>query len=148
MFGGVTVLNLDSKGRLAIPAKHRDALLEQCEGRLKITVDQSGCLLLYPLPAWLPVAEKLANLPSFNPKARAVQRLILGHAEDVEFDTAGRILVSPTLRQFAGLDKAVVLAGMGNKFEVWDEGRWNGEMEAALAMSPDDVAAQLDGFVL
>lgn len=148
MFGGVAILNLDSKGRLAIPAKHRDALVEQCEGRLTLTVDQSGCLLLYPQPAWLPVAEKLANLPSFNPQARAVQRLILGHAEEVDMDSAGRILVPPTLRNFAGLDKAVVLAGMGNKFEVWDEGKWNAQMTAALAMSPEDVAAQLDGFVL
>ncbi len=148
MFGGVASLNLDSKGRLAIPAKHRDALLSQCDGKLFMTVDPSQCLLIYPAPAWEPVREKLNNLPAFNPQARALQRLILGHAEEVELDSSGRILVSPTLRQFAGLDKAVALVGLGSKFELWDEARWQAQTAAALAMSPEDIAAQLDGFVL
>ncbi|MDK2122454.1 division/cell wall cluster transcriptional repressor MraZ [Parachitinimonas caeni] len=148
MFGGVTTLSLDSKGRLAIPAKHRDVLSEQCGGRLFITVDPSQCLLIYPAPAWEPVREKLNNLPAFNPQARALQRLILGHAEEIEMDSAGRILVSPTLRQFASLDKAVALVGLGSKFELWDEAKWNAQTQAALAMSPDEIAAQLDGFVL
>ncbi|WP_269531705.1 division/cell wall cluster transcriptional repressor MraZ [Chitinimonas sp. BJYL2] len=148
MFGGVALLNLDSKGRLAIPARHRDALLAQCSGRLTITVDPSQCLLIYPQPAWEPVRDKLNNLPAFNPQARALQRLILGHAEEVEIDSAGRILVSPTLRQFAQLDKATALVGLGSKFELWDEARWHAQTAAALAMSPADIAAQLDGFVL
>lgn len=148
MFTGKDILNLDSKGRLAIPAKHRDVLSATCAGRMKLTVDQMGCLLLYPLPAWEPVAEKLLTLSQFNPKARAVQQLILGHAEDVELDSAGRILIPVGLRGFAGLDKAIAFVGMGNKFELWDEGRWNAKMADALAMSPEDIAAQLDGFVL
>ncbi|MGQ5522208.1 division/cell wall cluster transcriptional repressor MraZ [Chitinimonas sp. PSY-7] len=148
MFGGVVTLNLDSKGRLAIPAKHRDALLQGCGGRLTVTVDPSQCLLIYPQPAWEPVREKLNNLPAFNPQARALQRLILGHAEEVELDSAGRILVSPALRAFAGLDRAVALVGLGSKFELWDETKWQAQTAAALAMSPDDIAAQLEGFVL
>lgn len=148
MFGGVATLNLDSKGRLAIPAKHRDALLQGCGGKLTVTVDPSQCLLIYPQPAWEPVREKLNNLPAFNQQARALQRLILGHAEEVELDSAGRILVSPTLRNFAGLDRAVALVGLGSKFELWDEGRWQAQTAAALAMSPADIAAQLEGFVL
>lgn len=148
MFGGVATLNLDSKGRLAIPARHRDALLAQCAGKLYLTVDPSQCLLLYPAPAWEPVREKLNNLPAFNPQARALQRLILGHAEEVELDGAGRILLSPTLRSFAKLDKAVALVGLGSKFELWDETQWQAQTAAALAMSPQEIAAQLDGFVL
>ncbi|MBV1775538.1 division/cell wall cluster transcriptional repressor MraZ [Burkholderiaceae bacterium DAT-1] len=148
MFGGVAILNLDSKGRLAIPARHRDALLESCAGHLVVTVDPSQCLLIYPHAAWVPVRDKLNNLPAFNPQARALQRLILGHAEDVEMDSAGRILVSPTLRQFAVLDKSVALVGLGSKFELWDETRWHAQTAAAMAMSPADIAAQLDGFVL
>ncbi|MBV8467353.1 MAG: division/cell wall cluster transcriptional repressor MraZ [Burkholderiales bacterium] len=148
MFGGVAILNLDSKGRLAIPAKHRDALIAACEGRLTVTVDPSQCLLVYPQPAWEPVRDKLNNLPAFNPQARALQRLILGHAEEVEIDSAGRILLSTTLRSFAALDKSVALVGLGSKFELWDETKWHVQTAAALAMSPADIAAQLDGFVL
>ncbi|PHV12765.1 division/cell wall cluster transcriptional repressor MraZ [Chitinimonas sp. BJB300] len=148
MFGGVATLNLDSKGRLAIPAKHRDALLQSCGGRLTVTVDPSQCLLIYPQPAWEPVRDKLNNLPAFNPHARALQRLILGHAEEVELDSAGRILVSPALRAFAGLDRAVALVGLGSKFELWDEIKWQAQTAAALAMSPEDIATQLEGFVL
>lgn len=148
MFGGVSTLNLDSKGRLAIPAKHRDALLQGCAGRLTITVDPSQCLLIYPQPAWEPVRDKLNNLPAFNPQARALQRLILGHAEEVELDSAGRILISPSLRSFAGLDRGVALVGLGSKFELWDETKWQAQTAAALAMSPADIAAQLEGFVL
>lgn len=148
MFGGVATLNLDSKGRLAIPAKHRDALLQSCAGKLTITVDPSQCLLIYPQPAWEPVRDKLNALPAFNPQARALQRLILGHAEEVELDSAGRILVSPTLRNFAGLDRGVALVGLGSKFELWDEGKWQAQTAAALAMSPAEIAAQLEGFVL
>ncbi|MFC4159964.1 division/cell wall cluster transcriptional repressor MraZ [Chitinimonas lacunae] len=148
MFSGVTNLNLDSKGRLAIPAKHRDALLEQGEGRLIVTVDPSRCLLIYPHPSWLPVRDKLNNLPAFNPQARALQRLILGHAEEVELDAAGRILIAPALRSFAALGRSVALVGLGSKFELWDELRWQAQTAAALAMSPQEIAAQLDGFVL
>ncbi len=77
-----------------------------------------------------------------------MQRLILGHAEEIDMDSAGRILISPTLRQFDGMDKSVALVGLGSKLELWDEVKWHAQMQAALAMSPDDIAAQLDGFVL
>ena len=148
MFGGVANLNLDSKGRLSVPAKHREALLSQCSGKLVVTVDPSQCLLLYPLANWLPVRDKLNALPAFNLQARALQRLILGHAEEIDMDTAGRILLSPMLRQFAGLERSVCLVGLGSKFELWDENRWQAQTAAALAMPAEAIAAQLDGFVL
>ncbi|TMG82747.1 MAG: division/cell wall cluster transcriptional repressor MraZ, partial [Betaproteobacteria bacterium] len=95
MFRGVTQLALDNKGRLAIPAKHREALGQEADGRLVLTADPSHCLLLYPLLSWEPIQQRLMALSSFNEKTRALQRLLVGHADDVALDGAGRILVPP-----------------------------------------------------
>jgi MraZ protein len=147
VFRGVTHLTLDNKGRLAVPAKHRDALLEQGEGRLVLTADPSRCLLLYPLPAWELIQQRLMSLSSFNPPIRAIQRLLVGHADDVELDGSGRILVPPALRQFAGFEKHVVLAGQGNRFEIWDETRW-GEQTAVAIGFQNGLPPELEGFSL
>jgi MraZ protein len=125
MFRGVNALNLDSKGRLAIPTKYRDELVRLANGRMVVTVDRDHCLLLYPLPEWEEIERKLVKLPSFNVPARRLQRLLIGHATEMELDGNGRILLPPPLREFAGLDKAVVMIGQGNKFEIWDETIWN-----------------------
>ena len=148
MFRGITQLSLDAKGRLAIPARYRGELMSFCAGRLIVTVDPSKCLLIYPQPAWEPIEQKLNNLSSFDPKTRNLQRLLVGNASDVEMDAAGRILVSLPLRQFAGLSKDVVLVGQGAKFELWDEGQWNLQIEDALAFKDGDMPPELDGFSL
>ena len=148
MFRGVTHLALDNKGRLAIPARHRDALANQAEGRLVLTADPSHCLLLYPLLAWEPIEQRLMALSSFNDKTRALPRLIVGHADDVALDGPGRILVPPSLRQDATLDKRVVLVGQGNKFELWDEAKWLERTEHAVAFPADGLPPELDGFSL
>ncbi len=148
MFRGITQLSLDAKGRLAIPARYRGELMSFCVGRLIVTVDPSKCLLIYPQPAWEPIEQKLNNLSSFDPKTRNLQRLLVGNASDVEMDAAGRILVSLPLRQFAGLSKDVVLVGQGAKFELWDEGQWNLQIEDALAFKDGDMPPELDGFSL
>lgn len=132
LFRGAAKLNLDAKGRLAIPARHRDALRDSCESRLVVTVDRDRCLLLYPRPEWLEIERKLTNLPTFNKKVRAIQRLYIGNAQEVEMDAQGRILIPPDLRQFASLDKRVALVGQGNKFEIWSEDVWNEQCEALL----------------
>src|SRR5512143_2346947 len=132
MFRGSATLNLDSKGRLAVPTRHRDFLQSYCGGRLILTADPSKCLLLCAVPDWEPIEKKLNSLSSFNPQTRSLQRLLVGNANDVELDSAGRILVPTSLRQFAGLEKSVVLAGQGNKFEVWDEEKWNQQNAEAL----------------
>lgn len=124
MFRGVTSLNLDSKGRMAIPARYRDLLQSCCGAQLVITVDKDRCLLLYPAPEWVEIERKLRSLPSFNPQTRNLQRLYIGYAQEVDMDAQGRILLSPELRQFAGLDRRVALVGQANKFEVWDEETW------------------------
>jgi MraZ protein len=145
MFGGVSSMNLDSKGRLAIPAKHRDALLVRSEGKLVITIEPSGCLLIYPEPDWIPVRDQLNKLSG---QQMALRRLIVGHAEEIEMDTTGRILVPPALRQRAQLDKAVALVGMGNKFELWDEAKWNAVTDVAMAMDPLELQNNMQGIVL
>ena len=148
MFQGAAQLNLDGKGRLAIPARHRDMLLSGCAGNLVLTADADGCLLVYPEPEWLPIRDKLNKLSSFNPRSRALQRLLVGHAEDVVMDGAGRVLISPVLRNYAGLDKSVMLIGQGNKFELWDEAKWHAQQQAALSLMNGDLPSELEGFSL
>lgn len=148
MFRGVTQLSLDAKGRLAMPARYRSGLMSFCEGRLVVTADPSKCLLIYPQPAWEPIEQKLNSLSSFDPRTRSLQRLLVGNASDVEMDAAGRILVSPPLRQFAGLSKEVVLVGQGAKFELWDEEQWDLQIESALAFKDGGMPPELDGFSL
>lgn len=148
MFRGVAQLNLDGKGRLAMPAKYRETLLQRCNGHLIVTADPSRCLLIYPLPEWEPIEKKLNGLSSFNPRTRSLQRLLVGNASDAEMDSAGRVLVPPPLRQFAGLDKNVVLVGQGNKFELWHAAEWELRVEEALAFRDGGVPPELDGFSL
>ncbi len=148
MFQGAVQLNLDSKGRLAIPAKHRDVLLSECAGSLVLTADADGCLLVYAQSVWRPISEKLNKLSSFNPKSRALQRLLVGNAEDVLMDNAGRVLISPNLRNYAALDKRVMLVGQGNKFELWDEAKWQAQQDASLSFINGDLPSELEGFSL
>lgn len=133
LFRGVNTISLDAKGRMAMPARYRDRLVETCDGQLIITVDRDHCLLLYPLTEWEEIERKLVRLPSLNKQARRLQRLLIGHATECELDSHGRILLPPPLREFAHLDKHLVLIGQGNKFELWDEKIWNEQREAWLA---------------
>jgi MraZ protein len=148
MFQGATQLNLDSKGRLAIPTRHRDVLLTHFASQLILTADADGCLLCYPQSEWQPIRDKLLKLSSLNPRIRALQRRLVGYAEDVEMDAAGRILISPALRSYATLDKRVMLIGQGNKLELWDEAKWIAQQEMALSFAHDDLPPELEGFTL
>ena len=138
MFRGVNSLNLDSKGRMAMPTRYRARLSDICAGQMVITVDSSErCLLLYPLSEWEVVERKLQKLPSFNKQARRLQRLLIGHATEVELDGNGRLLLPPPLREFAGLDKHAVLIGQSNKFELWSEELWTEKRAEWLAEEED-----------
>lgn len=148
MFRGVTPLTIDSKGRLAIPAKFREVLQLRAAGKLVVTADSASCLLLYPAPDWEPIQTKLMDLSSFNPRTRSLQRLLVGNASDVEIDGAGRILIPQPLRQFAGLDKDVALVGQGARFEIWDEAKWAAQMDSSVAPSEADIPPELEGFSL
>jgi len=124
MFRGVAQLNLDAKGRMAIPVKYRDEIKSSCASQLIVTADPSKCLLIYPLPAWEPIEQRFNSL-GLDERSRNLQRLIIGMASDVEMDeTTGRILIPAPLRQFAGLNKEVALVGQGAKFELWDDAQW------------------------
>ncbi len=151
-FRGVTHLALDAKGRLAIPSRHRDALLGNgasgVNGAIVLTADPSRCLLLYPRAAWEPIQARLMALSSFNAEIRGLQRLLVGHADDVEVDGNGRILVPPALRQYAALDHHVVLVGQGNKFELWDEAKWQEQTARTIAFPAGGLPPELDGFSL
>ena len=153
MLRGVSQVSLDVKGRFAVPQRYRDALgatgVDANGGaRLVMTADPARCLLLYPLVEWEPIQQKLMALSSFNAKTRALQRLLVGHADDVEMDTAGRLLVPPALRQYAALDKRIVVVGQGNKFEIWDEARWDELTAAAVSFSDGGLPPELEGFSL
>jgi MraZ protein len=132
MFRGINAINLDEKGRLAIPKRYRE-VLHQDEGQLITTIDtEASCLLLYPLKDWEEIEHKVEALPSFNPATRRVQRLLIGHASETELDNQGRILIPTLLREYAGLEKHIILVGQGRKFEIWDESLWNSQRELWL----------------
>jgi MraZ protein len=138
VFRGVNNLALDAKGRLAIPTRYRERLAEHCAGQVVVTVDRDHCLLLYPLPDWEEIERKLVRLPSLNKQARRLQRLLVGHATELELDSHGRVLLPAPLREFAGLDRRVVLIGQGNKFEIWNEDTWNERRDTWLTEADDD----------
>ncbi|MYM34107.1 division/cell wall cluster transcriptional repressor MraZ [Duganella sp. FT50W] len=138
MFQGASAINLDAKGRMSIPAKHRDALSIQCEGRLTLTRHPDGCVMLFPRPVWEQHRQQITAWPL---QARAWQRIFLGYATDVDMDTAGRILISPELRAAVGLEKEVMMMGMGSHFEIWDAAKMAEKEQQALdAGTPEALA--------
>lgn len=148
VFRGVAQLSLDSKGRLAVPSRYREALMVRCAGRLVITADFDKCLLIYPQSDWEPIQQKLMGLSSLNPRIRGLQRQLVGYAEDIEMDAAGRVLVSSALREFAALEKNVVLVGQDNKFELWDKEKWEQALERGTGFGDGDLPPELEGFSL
>jgi MraZ protein len=148
VFRGIAQLNLDSKGRLAVPARHRDALLERCGGHLVITADADRCLLVYPLPDWELIQQRLEGLSNLDARVRDLQRRLIGFAVDVDMDAAGRMLISPALRQYAQLDKNVVLVGQGKKFELWNKDSWDQFIETAGRLGSGGLPPELEGFSL
>ncbi|HXR56796.1 MAG TPA: division/cell wall cluster transcriptional repressor MraZ [Casimicrobiaceae bacterium] len=146
VFRGVSELALDAKGRLAIPSRHREGLAGG-RGQVIITADHGGCLLIYPFVEWQPIEAQLMSLSSFDDKIRSLQRLIVGHADEVDIDAAGRILVPPALRRYAGLDKRVVLVGQGRKLELWDDVKWQAQIAQTISF-PDGLPAGLEGLSL
>ncbi|AGK47975.1 MULTISPECIES: division/cell wall cluster transcriptional repressor MraZ [Burkholderia] len=130
MFQGASALTLDAKGRMSVPSRYREALQGQAEGRVTVTKHPDGCLLLFPRPEWEVFRTKIAALPM---DAHWWRRIFLGNAMDVDLDGAGRILVSPELRMAAGLEKEVMLLGMGSHFELWDAQTYTAKEQAAMA---------------
>ena len=119
---------------MSLPARLRDDLAQYDEDGVVVTIDPvSRCLLLYPLSEWELIQQKLDKLPTFQPQARRLQRLLVGHATDLEVDKAGRILLPAPLREFARLDKKLTILGQGKKLEIWSQEEWEAQREDYLS---------------
>lgn len=129
MFQGASSLSLDTKGRLSVPTRHRDVLTANAQGQLTITKHPHGCLMVFPRPEWEKFRERIAALPM---SAQWWKRIFLGNAMDVELDGTGRVLVSPELREAAGISKEAILLGMGNHFELWDKASYDAQEAKAM----------------
>jgi MraZ protein len=141
VFRGATKITLDDKGRMVMPTRYREQIAELAQGKLVVTIDKDQCLLIYPLPEWEEIERKLMSLPSLNAPARRLQRLMVGHATDLPLDGHGRVLLPPELREFASLGRRGMLIGQGNRFELWDEARWNERRDQWL--KNEEVATDL-----
>lgn len=138
MFRGLSDGQVDAKGRIIVPANWRTLVAEEANGALVVTIDpEEPCLLMYPFPRWLEIEEKLESLPTFQPAARRIQRLLIGHASEVELDKQGRILLPGLLREYAQLDKAVMLVGQGKKIEIWNQNTWEDARTIWLSKDPE-----------
>ncbi|MDR1012494.1 MAG: division/cell wall cluster transcriptional repressor MraZ [Coxiellaceae bacterium] len=125
MFRGINSVNLDIKGRMIMPARYRVELDGKSKGQLVVTIDtEEKCLLLYPLLVWEEIEKKIETLPSFNQITRRIQRLLIGHATELEMDNNGRLLLPQLLREYAHINKCIMLIGQGKKFELWDKKIW------------------------
>jgi MraZ protein len=150
MFRGANKLTLDAKGRMVMPTRYRERLQERCGGKLVVTVDKDQCLLIYPLPDWEEIERKLMRLPTLDPRARRLQRLMVGHATDLELDGHGRVLLPANLREYGLLTRDAMLIGQGVRFELWDEARWNERRDEWLASeeAATDLSADLETLSL
>ena len=129
MFRGISKASLDDRGRFAVPTRFRDALRSSSAGKLVITIDrQDKCLLVYPNGEWDAVEKKLEQLSNLRPAVRQLQRMLVGFATDVELDNNGRVLIPPILRNYAEIEKSVMVMGQPNKLELWSEDVLNGAL--------------------
>lgn len=138
LFRGLNTINLDAKGRMAMPSRYREIIDQQCQGKLVVTIEEEGeSLVIYPLNEFEEIQRKVENLSSFHPVSKRLKRLFIGHATDVELDGSGRILIPQALRSYVGLEKKAVLVGQGKKLELWDEDLWNKNREQWLQETND-----------
>ena len=130
MFQGASELNLDVKGRMAVPVKHREPLAVPSAGKLVITAHPEGCLLMYPLKNWEPIRDRVMTFPSLDRTASLYKRLLIGFAEEHVLDGNGRVLISPELRKYAGIEKLVMFVGQGTHFEIWNASAWDAQLKS------------------
>lgn len=148
MFQGAAALSLDAKGRLAIPARHREALAAAANGKLVLTAHPHRCLLLYPSPAWEPIRDRVLAASGLEQQSALIKRLLVGFARDESLDSAGRLLVAPELRQFAQLEKQVWLVGQGSHFEIWSDAGWQKQQEAIFSLGDQLLPSGLEDLAL
>ncbi len=140
MFRGISNLNLDAKGRIAIPTKYRDEIKSDFNGQMILTVDYGvRCLVLYPMSKWVETEQNILGLPNLSEAAREIKRLVIGYASDVEMDGQGRMMLSAPLREYAGMEKKLILIGQGDKFELWDEDSWKSSCDNMRETVPVNI---------
>lgn len=148
MFRGVSYVTIDAKGRMAVPVRYREQLSQLCNGEVVVTIDtEENCLMLYPLPAWNDVERKIEALPTFNKAARRIQRLLIGHATDIQMDGSGRLLLPAPLREYALMEKKLVLLGQINKIEIWSESHWLSRREQLIAVKDESSEGDQPDFL-
>ena len=146
MFRGLNKISFDTKGRISIPTKYREELLRISKKKLICTIDLDYCLLLYPLPSWLKIEQQIMKLPTLNTTSRKLQRLLVGHATDIEMDKSGRLLIPYELREFSMIKKEAMLIGQGNRFELWDYLRWTKLREKWLKSDKYSLPKEFEGL--
>jgi MraZ protein len=146
MFRGTFEHTIDDKGRVAVPVRFRDALLAAGDERVVLTnfvFDTFRCLDAYPYPAWTQLEERLRSQPQFGAKMMRFQNYYFAGAHECQIDKQGRVLLPPTLREYAGLSRDVMFTAAGEKFRIWDRGTWKKaftEAEAVLMNNPDALS--------
>lgn len=135
MFQGATALTVDAKGRIAIPARHRDALAPN-GAALVLTAHPHRCLMVYAESTWEPIRARLIDTPGLDPRAARLRRMLVGMAQSETLDGSGRVLISPALRQWAGLEKQTWLIGQGRHFELWSDQGWQEQLQIMLEETP------------
>jgi len=138
MFIGEYQHAIDPKKRLAVPSKFRVEL----KNKVVVTRGLDKCLFIYPMKVWQELAEKLGSIPVGESATRSFVRLMLAGATDVEIDKQGRVLIPDYLKEYAGLDRNVIIAGIYNRLEIWDELKWN-EYKKSAEKNSDEIAEQL-----
>lgn len=142
MFTGASSLSLDAKGRMAIPTRYRDEL----GGRVVMTADPDGCLLLFTESSWQAFEQRVGALPNLVPRIKAMQRMWLGYKLDCEVDAAGRIVIPPEMRDYAKFDRKVQMMGQGDRFELWSEHGWQSVIDLAQRTAREEPPAELAGL--
>jgi MraZ protein len=137
---GGPILLLDGKGRITMPARHRDALVQLGGDQLTVTKSLRRCLTIFPRPVWDGFKAKILLWPMEMDDWR---RLFLASAANVEIDSASRVLIAPELREWAGIEREVYLFGMGRRFELWDKARYDAHEAGLLASRPPEDVRNL-----
>ena len=136
MFRGVHTISIDNKGRIKIPSRHHELIINTCDGRMILSIHpEDECLLLYSLADWQKLEFKVGALPSLNIHTKRLKRKLIGHATECEMDKVSRILIPIKLREYAKIDKKVILSGQGNNFEIWNEATWNKHIDNLDSLS-------------
>jgi len=148
VFQGAAQVNLDAKGRMAVPTRSRDALTQGGTVKLVLTAHPDGCLLLYPAPAWEPIRARVMSFPSLDRQFSVWKRLLVGFAQEVELDGTGRLLVPPEMRDFARIAREVMFVGQGTHYEIWDLEQWNAQLESLRSGGGGSLPPGMENFSL